>query len=235
MRDPNRLSRNALRVKIEGGSGTMSVLKKRSWDDNQFMSCSDKICAWNVLGLQGSLLSHFLEPIYLDSIVLANTFCFKNIIRALHGRLNVNFDYSTLHKLQKIKVAQVSLLEFKTHKYAMNWIEGEDGIEVISYDTGKLEGGGLSRICKRKFFKNFTHLLKKDVPNLASMCSLSPVFSVPKVYRDAKNSATDYQRAKTRVIQSFMEQRFGFWIHAPIEVDLFTLTVNKLFILSKKN
>lgn len=35
------------------------------------MSCSDKMSKWLVLGIQGSLLSNFLDkPIYLDEIII---------------------------------------------------------------------------------------------------------------------------------------------------------------------
>ncbi|KAG8994763.1 hypothetical protein FRB94_012576 [Tulasnella sp. JGI-2019a] len=34
------------------------------------MSCSDKIAAWSLVGLQGALLSMVLEPVYIDSIVI---------------------------------------------------------------------------------------------------------------------------------------------------------------------
>lgn len=34
------------------------------------MSCSDKIAAWNVLGIQGALASRLLHPVYIDRMII---------------------------------------------------------------------------------------------------------------------------------------------------------------------
>lgn len=36
------------------------------------ITCSDKIARWNVVGVQGALLSRIIEPIYLRSIIVGN-------------------------------------------------------------------------------------------------------------------------------------------------------------------
>ena len=47
-------------------------------------TCSDKICRWNILGLQGSLLSScFKKPIYLTTITIGRKYNFEMCRRAL--------------------------------------------------------------------------------------------------------------------------------------------------------
>lgn len=78
-----------LRVKMESSQFQMNTYEQhvQTWDGVLqgerllTMSCSDKIVRWNVLGMQGSLLSTIIEPIYLNSIIIGNCSSKKLAIR----------------------------------------------------------------------------------------------------------------------------------------------------------
>ncbi|KAF7654208.1 hypothetical protein LDENG_00072550, partial [Lucifuga dentata] len=85
-----------LRMKIDGGEGTLPVATQAA---NQkcdgvspgktlvTMSCTDKIAKWSVVGLQGALLSHLVEPVYLHSLTVGTLSHTGHLGRAVARRL----------------------------------------------------------------------------------------------------------------------------------------------------
>ncbi|XP_032362393.1 double-stranded RNA-specific editase 1 isoform X2 [Etheostoma spectabile] len=109
-RHPNRKARGQLRTKIESGEGTIPVGSShtiQTWDGVLqgerllTMSCSDKIARWNVLGLQGSLMSYFTEAVYFSSIILGSLYHADHCSRAMYQRISEIQDLSQSFSLNR--------------------------------------------------------------------------------------------------------------------------------------
>ncbi|XP_078214908.1 double-stranded RNA-specific editase 1 isoform X7 [Callithrix jacchus] len=159
-RHPNRKARGQLRTKIESGEGTIPVRSNASvqtWDGVLqgerllTMSCSDKIARWNVVGIQGSLLSIFVEPIYFSSIILGSLYHGDHLSRAMYQRISNIEDLPPLYTLNKPLLSGISNAEArqpgKAPNFSVNWTVGDSAIEVINATTGKDELGRASRLC----------------------------------------------------------------------------------------
>ncbi len=78
------VKRGVLRVKLESGMGGIPTNEYCSRDPKYeeyfrglphvLMCCSAKLMMCNVLGIQGALLSHFLEPVYFEGILIGDIF-----------------------------------------------------------------------------------------------------------------------------------------------------------------
>lgn len=82
----------------------------------KFMTCSDKIAMWNVVGVQGALLSTFVEPIYLDSLIVSDLFHEENMSRGLFGRINETMLKS---KIAKADPSLLKLYRLNCHKLGL--------------------------------------------------------------------------------------------------------------------
>ncbi|XP_077993625.1 double-stranded RNA-specific editase 1-like [Glandiceps talaboti] len=231
---PARKSRGQLRTKIEAGEGTIPIDSNSSptqtWDGVLqgerllIMSCSDKVAQWNVVGVQGALLSYFIEPIYLSSIIIGSNYNREHLSRAVVSRVKLGNAlpnmYIQAEPLLSRTTRQEERLPGKTPDYSVNWNQADHTVEVVNSTTGRLEhSNSPSRLSKQSFY----HYFKELSGELTSVIMKKKDVGKSKGYREAKDRASDYQRAKAALVKAFQSTGMGTWMRTPAELDHFTL------------
>ncbi|XP_075048875.1 double-stranded RNA-specific adenosine deaminase isoform X2 [Mixophyes fleayi] len=223
-----------LRTKVENGEGTIPVESSDivpTWDGIQHgerlrtMSCSDKILRWNVLGLQGAVLSHFIEPVYLNSVTLGYLFSKGHLTRAICCRMSRDGEafqqkLPDLYIVNHPEVGRVSVYDShrqtgKTKESSVNWCLADEEVEVLDGTKGKVEGGKLdvSRVAKLHMFVLFQ--------KLCTMRGRQDLLQ--SSYSDIKAAATTYREAKGLFFKALQEMGYGSWISKPQEEKSFNL------------
>ncbi|CAM4600658.1 unnamed protein product [Leuciscus chuanchicus] len=229
-RHPNRKARGQLRTKIESGEGTIPVRTSntiQTWDGVLqgerllTMSCSDKIARWNVVGIQGSLMSYFTEPIYFSSIILGSLYHADHLSRAMYQRIADIEDLPQQFSLNRPLLSGISNAEArqpgKAPNFSVNWTVGDQALEVINATTGKDDMGRPSRLCKHAIYSRWVPLHTK----LSSTLRIK--VPKPSSYHEAKQAAEEYHTAKQTLIKAFHKAGLGAWVKKPIEQDQFSL------------
>ncbi|XP_030016547.1 double-stranded RNA-specific editase B2-like isoform X2 [Sphaeramia orbicularis] len=212
---PGRRFRCHLRVKVDGGEGTLPVTARRAsqkWNGVLpgkpliTLSCTDKITKWSVVGLQGALLSHLVEPVYLHSLTVGTLSHTGHLSRAIARRLALVRHLPFPYRRQQLLLGCLSRSDIrpsgKAPNSSVNWSFGDEGLEEISTSSGRRKDSGTpSRLCRSVMFARWQRL-QQQISGKESTTT----------YYGSKMAAGRYQRALQQFTGSLQGGGLGTWI-----------------------
>ncbi|XP_033505738.2 double-stranded RNA-specific editase B2-like [Epinephelus lanceolatus] len=226
---PSRRFHCQLRVKVDGGEGTLPITTRtanQKWDGVApgkppvTMSCTDKMAKWSALGVQGALLSHLVEPVYLHSLTVGTLSHTGHLGRAMARRLAPVKHLPFPYRRQQLLLGCLSSSEVrptgKAPNVSVNWSFGDGSLEEISTSTGwRRDSGTPSRLCRRSMFARWQRLHQQ----------LNGEEATAGTYSGSKMAAGRYQRAMQQFTSALQGGGLGTWLRKPSELGHFNISV----------
>ena len=199
-----------LRRMIDRGELAPGTAPVKGVAGKEALTCSDKLCVWNVVGYQGALVGRFLrDPLYVDTITIGRKFSEPHLCRAMccrvDGFVSACGGYATRHPalmetrvaFDKVPMDAVEGAVFE-NPFAMTWSAGDEAAEVLDGKTGWFlsqveETGSSPAVCKARLFRDFNATAGNDDAPFTR-----------EAYDEAKrNARPTYDDAKTQLFRDW--------------------------------
>ncbi|CAN9514575.1 unnamed protein product [Ophioblennius macclurei] len=211
-----------LHLSVEGKVFPMSLSADYDCSSNMIsMSAADKLTQWQVVGYQGALLSHFIQPIYVHNILIGDPscsetrgleFCVSQRVEGVAAKLPMHYCMVRPRViLVPSPTARGGGSPSQHPTYSINWIQGDLSLEVVDGLEGrtveqspfKSSPALASRLCKVAMLSRFKMVARDG--------QREELLSVES-YRKAKKMATPYQEAKCILRAHLLTQGYGSWL-----------------------